>query len=489
MYAPTAFELPNELWTEVLADLPRSSLIHVRMVSRHFYALAHPVFFRSLILDPDHHASRGNRDFLGMLQLYTGPHIRKHVRDLSVSFRFARCTRSQRCSGKVMPLSGPMLAAIPTFSSLRTLECAFRPTETVDLSALGFHTLPMLDKLTITGGSIACPLQSDPASRLRVAHFAYTDIPGMEHVLQAQLAHHDGAGFRSFLSALDPAYLTALTLRPSYDVSPGAWLSLDAGVHPSFTRLATVDISVDGPFLGPVRSFLAALPALANVVLSGAFRSACDLSLDTPAWPQTPAPVAMTRVRRYTGPAEYLARLRLPNLTSITLTSAGCRCAIRGLFKRLDTTQVEELALMLPLGYIHEWVDLSFYEDEEESICWRNREETDGVFGLFPRLRSLRLRVTDNAEDDKDVLDAFDVLIDEIGADVPNALVSILREADTVKIPLDHVVVEWDVAGATVAALPEMEGLFDVLQGVSERMREIEFKGGVRDEDAYVAPA
>nr|GAT61179.1 predicted protein [Mycena chlorophos] len=56
--------------------------------------------------------------------------------------------------------------------------------------------------------------------------------------------------------------LHTLTLIPSFDVSPGAWLALDHDLYESFTQLRKVEITVDGPFVAPVRDFVEALPCI-----------------------------------------------------------------------------------------------------------------------------------------------------------------------------------------------------------------------------------
>ncbi|KAJ7059660.1 hypothetical protein C8F01DRAFT_1254576 [Mycena amicta] len=473
------FDLPNELWTEVFQDLHRSILVCVHCVSRRFYAISHPILFRSLVLDPDRHAAVGNRDFLGMLDVYTAPHIRKYVRSLSVSFQFGRLTRSQRVpggGGMSTSLIDPMLQSIPRFTSLRVLECTFPANWTVDLTNLGLHALPMLDKLTISGCSLLCPVAPIPSDkRIRVAHFAYTAIPGMHHQPTQRRADQESAGsdYRSFLSALEPTCLRELTLHPTFDVSPGAWLALDQDLHSSFTALRKVDITCDGPFLGPIRAFLSALPALQDIVLHGAFRNVRDVTLDIPvSWDNNTSAndTVMRRVRTYTGPAEYLSVLPVPALTSLTLTSANCFCEVNALLGRVSTSTVKHLSLLLPLGHVHEWTDAFHEQEEPVRKFFRSK---------FPRLESLHLRASDNACDDEEKLDAFDVLLDEVEEDVPSALISILRaasETESEHIQLRHAVVDWNIAPATAAALPDLAGLLDRLVHAAPRVLDLKIK-------------
>ncbi|KAJ7059691.1 hypothetical protein C8F01DRAFT_1295743 [Mycena amicta] len=472
------FDLPNELWTEVFQDLHPSILVCVHCVSRRFYAISHPILFRSLVLDPDRHAAVGNRDFLGMLHVYTAPHIRKYVRSLSVSFQFGRLTRSQRVPdgvGTSTSLIDPMFQSIPRFTSLRVLECTFRANWTVDLTNLGLHALPMLDKLMISGCSLLCPVDPLPSDkRIRVAHFAYTAIPGMSHQPAQHRAGQESVGSRSFLSSLEPTCLRELTLHPTFDVSPGAWLALDQDLYSSFTALRKVDITCDGPFLGPIRTFLSALPALQDIVLHGAFRNVRDVTLDTPvSWDSNVSAneTIMRQVRTYTGPTEYLSVLPVPALTSLTLTSANCFCEVNALLGRVSTSTVKHLSLLLPLGHVHEWIDTS--QEQEEPV-------RKFFSSNFPRLESLHLRASDNACDDEEMLVAFEVLLGEVEEDVPSALISILRaasESESEHIRLRHAVVEWNIAPATAAALPDLAGLLDRLVHAAPRVLELEFEG------------
>nr|GAT61168.1 predicted protein [Mycena chlorophos] len=459
------FELPNELWAEVFGYLPPTELTNVHLTSRRFYALSHPVFFRSLVLDPDHHAMLGNRDFIGVLERYTAPHIRKNVRELTVSFRFGRLTRTQRARGVSVPLKGPMLESLQCFKHLRVLQCAFRNAETVDMATLGFSALPFLDKLTLSGCSLVCPA-SPTAQRIRVGHFAYTGIPRMEHLLRERRSHPDTGNesdsgvFRSFLSFLDPHTLHTLTLIPSFDVSPGAWLALDHDLYETFTELRKVDVTVDGPFLAPVRNFVEALPNVRDLILHGAFRNVREPSFSGAVFhPEAEAARSTGSLRSYTGPAEYLPIFAAgaPALTRVEITSASCFCHIRGALTQIPTQHMTQLSLVLPLGHIHEWIDA------DEPIASRLGEEGRTVadfFAWFPKLERLALKVTDNAaacdDEDGDNLDAFDVQLDsQLAIDVRGALSTIVR---SVGVGVG-VVVHWDVAERTAAVLPDLAEL------------------------------
>ncbi|KAJ7768221.1 hypothetical protein B0H16DRAFT_1716245 [Mycena metata] len=76
--------------------------------------------------------------------------------------------------------------------------------------------------------------------------------------------------------------LSSLTLSPSYGCSPAVWLAYDCDLLPTFRQLRTVTIGCDGPFLRPVHDFLAHLPALQNLTLSGEYRRCTDTSRSSP---------------------------------------------------------------------------------------------------------------------------------------------------------------------------------------------------------------
>ncbi|KAF7329977.1 F-box domain-containing protein [Mycena kentingensis (nom. inval.)] len=460
-----SFDLPNELWTEIFEYIPPTALVGVHLTARRFYALSHPILFRFLVLDPDHHAKKGNRNFLGILDAYTEPHVAKRVHRLAVSFLFRRLTRSQRSSGKVIPLKDAMLQRLPAFTNLRVLSCIFRSGEQVDLGSLA---LPTLQKLTLSGCALICPAEV-PAEKLHIEHFAYTDIPIMG------VRNRDTPFFRSFLSALDPAALKSLTLSPAFDSSPGAWLALDEDLYASFTSLRTVDITCDGPFLNPVRAFLAALPALEDLTLHGRSRNAREPTLDS-AFGTLPSDT-MRSLRSFSGPVEYLPLVlpHAPKLASLAITSGHCFCVLRRTLAQVPKT-IRQLEFLIGMGVVHEWVD------EPELTSAHSHLVREMLEAHFPRLERLTVRMSDDDRIDPENDEVFGVISRDFEEQVGAALKSILVPA--AEQGLKEMVVDFDVHEITAAMLPDLEPLQEeLLAAVKPRGVDVQFVGNVRDLD------
>ncbi|KAJ7218346.1 hypothetical protein GGX14DRAFT_390118 [Mycena pura] len=443
MPLPSAYiDLPNELWLETFRFLPRHELACVHSASRRFCALSHSLLFREFILDPDRHPAHGLDEFLERLALYTAPRIAPHVHTLSVSFQSGRParTRTRTPLWSHSPLTEPLLNSLAAFSKLRILECAFRFNSEIHFSNLGLERLQPLEELRIEGGALYCATTPPPA-KIRVTHFVYTAIPGL--MLDARRPDASPWRHRSFLSMLDPGALRALTLAPSFDCSPGAWLRFDCDLYATFVHLRTVDIECDGPFLRDVHAFLAALPGLEDLTIRGEFRLMTDLAAaGEPAC--APGPLSRS-LSVYTGPCEYIP-VFLPQTacTRLKITGACTAEDLCAALARTDCTRaVTDLALLLPLGMLRAWP----------------RAAVHTLLAHFPRLARLRVTVSDDPNDDDDDPDAF--AVDCVALeDLPDVLGAILGAP---RGALECAVVEWDVSEATAAVLPDLQALRDAL--------------------------
>ncbi|KAJ7919494.1 hypothetical protein B0H13DRAFT_1868584 [Mycena leptocephala] len=451
-----SFNLPIELWFEIFRNLPRSALRNVHAVSCLFHDISHPLFFRNFTLDPDRHYSPD--EFAQRLDTYSSALIANHVRKLTVSFQFGRWFRARTRWGRFFtgsnspsPLVVPLLQSIPKFHNLRVLECLFRFDSEVHFADLGFQALPHLDELRIHGGALHCPRTPSPTAsdaKIRVTHFSFTAIPGIRLERRRETP-------RSFLSMLDPETLCSLTLAPSYDCSPAAWLAYDADIFCTFRKLSTVSIGCDGPFLRDVHAFLAALPALRNLMLSGAYRRYTEFA---------PAPgVCLSRgLESYTGPCEYIP-VFLPGTACARLSINGC-CTPQELCNVLEETPcthaVTDLSLHFSLAGVCSWTD------------------PRGLFALFPRLNTLRVRISDAPldDDDSDVFDAAETFDPAELFTLPEIFCAVLRAAGT----LSQAAIEWGLAFDTVCMLPDLQDLHDLWVREAPRVERIIFEVDVR---------
>ncbi|KAJ7646014.1 hypothetical protein DFH06DRAFT_581527 [Mycena polygramma] len=447
--ATPSFELPTELWFEIFRNLPSSALCSLHAVSPLFHAITHPMFFRNLTLDPDQHPEHETEE---RLEMYTSDSIVKHVRSLSVSFQFG-CWSSQSAFSTALdspcPLVAPLLLSIPRFKHIRLLECLFRFDSEVHFAHLGLETLPHLDELRMHGGALYCPTSLPPPAKIRVTHFAYTAIPGI-----GPTHRHDTC--RSFLSMLDPDALCALTLSPSNDSSPGAWLSSDRELYPTFRNLRSVSIGCDGPFLRPVHEFLAALPALRSLTLHGRYRRITEFAPE-------PGVVLRRGLRSYTGPCEYIPSF-LPGTACKRLTVMGCvvPAELRAALEDTPCTgAVVHLTLCVLLA---------------EACAW---EAPHLLFALFPRLETLRLGITDSPldEDDLAVLEPMETLNPSALSDLTRNLSKALHAAGA----LTQAVIEWDLASETAHMLPNnLSEMRDALVADAPKVERVVFEGVVR---------
>ncbi|KAJ7347503.1 hypothetical protein DFH08DRAFT_1080434 [Mycena albidolilacea] len=448
------FDLPNELWGEIFKNLPRHALCSVHGVSSLFHDISHPLFFRDFILDPDRH-NLSSDEFIHWLNMYSSVPIAGHVRKLSISFQFGRWFRR---SGRLFtgltsptPLFIPLLQTIPKFQNLRILECNFRFNSEVHFANLGLQDLPHLQELRIHGGKLYCP-RDILGPKIRVAHFAYTAIPG---IVPEQ--RPDSVTPRSFLSLLDPRALCALTLSPSYDSSPAAWLAYDQDLFATFRNLSTVNIGCDGPFLRGVHTFLAQLSALQHLTLTGSYRRYTEF---TPTLGES----LSAGLQSYTGPREYIP-IFLPGTVCTRLAINAC-CTPDDLRRTWEdtpcTSAVTDLSLHFSLAGVCGWA------------------APHRLFALFPRLCTLRIVITDAPldDDDSDVFDAAEMFDPAALSDLPNILGAVLRAPAALSLA----VFEWDVHCDTVYILPDFEDLLDMLERSAPKVNCILFEGGVRSE-------
>ncbi|KAJ6559866.1 hypothetical protein B0H19DRAFT_1260550 [Mycena capillaripes] len=456
------FDLPNELWFEIFQNLPRDALCNVHAVSSLFHDISHPLFFRDFNLDPDQHDPD---EFIRRLDMYSSAPIAHFVRKLSISFQFGRWfrTRGDRCLTALNspnPLIVPLLHSIPKFQSLRILECIFRYDSEVHFANLGLQALPHLEELRMHGGALYCPRTSPPsptATKIRVAHFTFTAIPGIR-------LDRRGETPRSFLSMLDPETLRSLTLSPSYDCSPGAWLAYDRDIFATFRKLRTVTIGCDGPFLRQIHDFLVQLPALQELTLSGEFRRYTEFA-------SPPEQTLATTLQSYTGPCEYIP-VFLPGTACVRLAINAC-CTPEELRSTLEATPCTQAVTDLSLQFAL------------TGVCAWTASQAHALFALFPRLETLWLGISDAPldDDDLDVFDAAETFDPAALSDLPDSLSAALRAAGT----LTQAAVEWDLACDTVCMLPDLHDLYDMLVHSAPKVGRILFEGGVRPDcrDGY----
>ncbi|KAJ6488198.1 hypothetical protein C8R47DRAFT_1320566 [Mycena vitilis] len=447
--ARQSFDLPTEIWFEIFQNLHSSTLRSVHAVSPLFHAITHPMFFRNLTLDPNRHPKDESEE---RLEMYASDPIAKHVRSLSVSFKFGRWSNQSAfvtALDSPCPLVAQLLLSIPRYKHIRLLECIFRFDSEVHFAHLGLETLPRLDELRMHAGALYCPTSLPPPAKIRVTHFAYTAIPGIGLT-------HRHATRRGFLSMLDPDALCALTLSPSDDSSPGAWLSSDRELYPTFRNLRSVSIGCDGPFLRPVHEFLAALPALRSLKLHGRYRRITEFAPE-------PGVVLRRGLRSYTGPCEYIP-VFLPGTVCKRLTVTGC-VAPEELRAALEDTPCTGAVVHLTLC-----VSLA------EACVW---EAPHLLFALFPRLETLRLGITDSPfdEDDMAMLDSMETLNPTALSDLTRNLSKALHAAGA----LTQAVIEWDLASETTNMLPiNLSEMRDALVADAPKVESVVFEGVVR---------
>ncbi|KAF7353578.1 F-box domain-containing protein [Mycena sanguinolenta] len=361
-------ELPNELWFEIFKHLSRDTLRSVHGVSSLFHAISHPLFFRDFVLDPDRH----DHEFIQRLNMYSSAPIANHVRKLCVSFRFGRWFRRDGRSftspNSPNPLLVPLLQAIPCFQNLRILECSFRFNSEIHFANLGLQALPSLQELHIHGGKLYCP-HNLTGSKIRVVHFFFTAIP--EIILERR---REGESRRSFLSILDPETLRSLTLSPSYDCSPAAWLAYDRDLFATFRNLSSVNIGCDGPFLREVHTFLVQLPALQHLTLTGSHRRFREFA------PSPDGETLSSGLQSYTGPCEYIPIfLRGTSCTRLAINACCTPDELRDALEDTSCTgAVRDISLRFSLA----------------GACgWKSPQE---LFALLPLLISLELGISDS---------------------------------------------------------------------------------------------
>ncbi|KAJ7246779.1 hypothetical protein B0H12DRAFT_753350 [Mycena haematopus] len=454
MHFTTRTDLPNELWFEIFENLSRDALRSVHGVSSLFHDISHPLFFRDLILDPDRHDVASSDEFIQRLNLYSSVPIANHVRRLSVSFQFGRWFRR---GGRLFAalnspdaLHAPLLQTIPCFQNLRILECSFRFNSEVHFANLGLQALPFIQELHIHGGKLYCP-STPTASKIRVAHFTFTAIPG----IFLECRRENEVAPRSFLSILDPETLRSLTLSPSYDCSPAAWLAYDRDLFATFRNLSTVNIGCDGPFLRQVHAFLAQLPALQHLTIAGCFRRYTEF---------VPVPdEALSRgLQSYTGPCEYIP-IFLTGTTCERIAINAC-CTLDEVRRALEdtpcTSAVTDLSLRLSLA----------------GACTLTAPHE--LFALLPRLASLRIAISDSPldDDDEDVFDAAETFDPAALSNLADILGGMLRAP----VALTLAVIAWDLHLDTVRMIPDFEELHHTLEGASSKVEVVRFEGGIR---------
>ncbi|KAK7063542.1 F-box domain-containing protein [Favolaschia claudopus] len=469
MQLSTSFDLPNELWHEVFKNLPRNALGKVHAVSSLFHDISHPVLFRDFILDPDrHHLS--SDEFIDRLRLYSSSSIAPHVRKLTVSFQFGRGFRpsGRWATGPISPCPvSQLLRSIQSFQNVCILDCEFRFDAEVHFAELGLQSLPNLKELRIHGGKLFCP-RVPISSKISVTHFSFASIP----MIFLEEWRRQPETRRSFLSALDPEALTSLTLSPSYDCSPAAWLANDTDLFSTFRNLRSVTIGCDGPFLRQVHAFLMQLPTLQHLTLTGHFRH-CTEFIPTPgsSLPRT--------LQSFTGPREYIP-LFLADTACTRLAINACCGPDELCAALLDTpscvSAVTELEVQFSLA----------------GVCtWTSPNE---LFAAFPRLKTVRIHISDAPLDDadSDVFDAAETFDPAVLPNLPDILLAALRACTT----LSSIVIDWDLHYLTARLLPEFRDLHEMLlSGLAPREDlELVFEGELRmnpecesdDEEVYM---
>ncbi|KAJ6465011.1 hypothetical protein C8R45DRAFT_1219859 [Mycena sanguinolenta] len=453
MRVTAIIDLPNELWFEIFKHLSRDALRSVHGVSSLFHAISHALFFRDFVLDPDRHNLATSAEFIQRLNMYSSAPIANHVRRLSVSFQFGRWFRRGGRSSTSLNspnyLLLPLLQAIPCFRNLRVLECSFRLNSEIHFASLGLQALPSLEELHIRGGKLYCP-RDLTGSKIRVAHFFFTAIP--EILLERR---REGDTRRSFLSLLDPETLRSLTLSPTYDCSPAAWLAYDRDLFATFRNLSSVNIGCDGPFLRQVHAFLVQLPALQHLTLTGSHRRFTEFA------PIPDGETLSSSLQSYIGPCEYIPTFLLG--TSCTRLAINAYCTPDELRNALEDTSctsvVTEISLRFSLA----------------GACgWESPQE---LFALLPLLVALEIGISDFPldDDDSDVFEAAETFDPAALSNLPGILDAVLRAPPGLR----HAEIEWDLHSDTVRMLPDFEDLHHSLARAAPKI-DVRFEGEIR---------
>ncbi|KAJ6455205.1 hypothetical protein C8R45DRAFT_1082560 [Mycena sanguinolenta] len=318
-----SFDLPPELWLDVLKNLPRSSVLAFHAASPLFSDLSRPLLFTKFVFHPPKTDNRAKRERdavqFAKLAFWSSPKIAPLVRrcvvncadicesivtsgmpEWVVSGRVSRSWFEVAMAGVEKFLFGEFyspalvlacLETIPQFTNLedltcRTHWCCFG----VELAALGVHRLPLLKSLRIITAELLPSVES-PSTMLKVEHFSYIDMPTPQ------------PGRRSQMHCLDPATLRRVDLRsPGFAdrMSAVQHFLEDAHTQAAFQNLHIVNIAVWQTTLMELHASIAPYPAIRELSVEIKSRTLKLGPLPSPATPIAP------QLLSFKGPADLL---------------------------------------------------------------------------------------------------------------------------------------------------------------------------------------
>ncbi|KAJ6493209.1 hypothetical protein C8R45DRAFT_184449 [Mycena sanguinolenta] len=323
-----SFDLPPELWLNVLKILPRSSLPDVRVVSSQFSELSRPLLFSDFVfLPPITYDDRIKRDQLELARLafWSSPQIAPYVRRCVVNLNgvqesvlteprsepftriyleavalftnlpalarrvvnFVGLGESLLMTWRSLPLVWACFEAVSRFTNLEKLTCHTCRSLGVELAALRVHDLPSLKSLHIRTAHLI-PSVVSPPIKLRIEHFSHTEMPFPE------------PGRRSQMLSLDPSTLRRVDLDSDAMFAVQHFLE-DTQAQASFLNLQVVNITVLETTFAELHASIAPFPAIRELSVKIRRRRFSEWG----ALPSSLTPLA-PHLSRFQGPADLV---------------------------------------------------------------------------------------------------------------------------------------------------------------------------------------
>ncbi|KAJ6493211.1 hypothetical protein C8R45DRAFT_1212634 [Mycena sanguinolenta] len=321
-----SFDLPPELWLNILEILPRSSLPDVRAVSSQFSELFRPLLFSDFVFFPPvAYEDRMERDQLELARLafWSSPKIAPYVRRCFVNLTgvqesvltdpcspsvmqvyleaVARFTTLPALARRVVNFSGlgesllvtslPLVWAcfetVSRFTNLEKFTCHTCRNLGVELAAIRVHDLPSLKSLHIRTAHLI-PSVISPPIKLRIEHFSHTDMPFPE------------PGRRSQMLSLDPSTLRRVDLDSDAMFAVQHFLE-DTQAQASFLNLQVVNITVLETTFAELHASIAPFPAIRELSVKIRRRRFSEWG----ALPSSLTPLA-PHLSRFQGPADLV---------------------------------------------------------------------------------------------------------------------------------------------------------------------------------------
>ncbi|KAJ7633646.1 hypothetical protein DFH06DRAFT_1337137 [Mycena polygramma] len=298
-----SFELPPELWLRIFNYLPWPTIPLIHQVSRSFAALSYWLLFEKFIFQPRPQFIKKSAATLAptdieRLAFWTSDKMSTQVRHCIVVVKIASKAPvvDFRVDGP-SPFISAIVHAFSRFSNLQHLTF-MNPGGGVEIPGLRLDCLPCLRSLEIAAIHLTRPTQ--PATVLKLELFSFSQCPPSWPIVPSTQ--------KPPLSALDPAALRHLKLY---------LLSIDDLANPaalgSFTNLHVFDLHFLEATVPALRACISPLSALRELKIILADK------MDVGEEPVTEAPLTLSHLHTYTGPAALL-QLILPRATPLRLT-------------------------------------------------------------------------------------------------------------------------------------------------------------------------